>query len=151
MVVEGNGVVRFRIISSCDIRVILTSQCVPAVLHLLLAPVQAPAHVPVWDTLVRTGEVGILTKIFTVMVGVVAVRVAEVMNANNCTFCTLSISPTFDALFVLCWWHAALLSITEYFDCCVTTLAIIISVDALVTACSLSVIIFTSVTVLELC
>ena len=144
---ECNGVISRRIISSCDIRVILTSQCVPAVLHLLLAPGHPPAHVPVWDTLFRTGEVGILTKIFTVMVGVVAARVAKVMDTCHYTTSTLSIP----ALFVLCRWHAALLSITKKFDCCVTTFAIIISGDALVTACSLSVIIFTSVTVLELC
>ena len=144
---EGDAVYKISISSMCEIIVSLTSQYITAVLQLLPAPGHPPAHVPVWDTLFRTGEVGILAKIFTVMVGVVAARVAKVMDTCHYTTSTLSIP----ALFVLCRWHAALLSITKKFNCCVTTLAIIISVDALVTACSLSVIIFTSVTVLELC
>ena len=71
---DGDGV----IISKCGITV--TSQCLAAVLQLLPAPGHPPAHVPVWDTLVRTGEMGTVAKMFTVSVGVVAVGVEEVMD-----------------------------------------------------------------------
>ena len=84
---EGNcdgGIIISRSIS-CVIFVSLTSQCFTAVLQLLPAPGHPPAHVPVWDTLVRTGEVGILAKMFTVYVGVVAAGVAEVMDTSHFT------------------------------------------------------------------
>ena len=72
-------------------------------LQLLPAPGHPPAHVPVWDTLVRTGEVGILAKIFTVYVGVVAAGVAEVMYTSHYTSGTLNIIITIlAALSVLC-------------------------------------------------
>ena len=88
--------------SRCVILVPLTSQCLAAVLQLLPAPGHPPAHVPVWDTLVRTGEVGMGAKIFTVYVGVVAAGVAEVMYTSHYTYSTLDITIPIDALFVLC-------------------------------------------------
>ena len=72
--------------------VILTSQCLAAVLQLLPAPGHPPAHVPVWDTLVRTGEVGMGAKMFTVYVGVVAAGVAEVMYTSHYTSSTRDIT-----------------------------------------------------------
>ena len=65
-----------------------------AVLQLLPAPGHPPAHVPVWDTLVRTGEVGMETKMFTVYVGVVAAGVAEVMYTSHYTSSTRDIFRT---------------------------------------------------------
>ena len=85
---EGDGDAVFAVYiisrpSKCVIIVSLTSQCFAAVLQLLPAPGHPPAHVPVWDTLVRTGEVGMLAKIFTVYVGVVAAGEAEVMYTSH--------------------------------------------------------------------
>ena len=133
-----------RISSSCGILVSLTSKCITAVLHFLPAPGHPPAHVPVWDTLVRTGEVGILAKMFTVYVGVVAAGVAEVMDTSHYTSST---SPT---LTVLCR-HAALLGIFPEFYCCVEALTIISIIDALVPTSIIIVTISTSVTVLDHC
>ena len=140
---EGDGVSISR--SRCAILVILTSQCITAVLQLLPAPGHPPAHVPVWDTLVRTGEVGMAAKMFTVNVGVVAAGVAEFMYTSHYISSTLSIIPIRDALSVLCHYtgtisptlaglcgHAALmLSIfSPEVYCCVAALTI--SINALV-------------------
>ena len=86
---EGDGI----IISSSWVS--LTSQCLAAVLQLLPAPGHPPAHVPVWDTLVRTGEVGIGAKLFAVMVGVVTAPLAEVMDPRYQTFGTIVIITNF--------------------------------------------------------
>ena len=135
-----------------------------AVLQLLPAPGHPPAHVPVWDTLVRTGEVGIVAKILTVRVGVVAAGVAEVMDTSHYTSSTLDItipillaalsvlchytsstSPTLAGLFM----HAALLITSPEFYCCVTALTNIPPGDALVSTSYITLAIFTSVTVLD--
>ena len=72
-------------------------------LQLLPAPGHPPAHVPVWDTLVRTGEVGIAAKMFTVYVGVVAAGVAELMYTSHYTSSTFGNTRTIlGALSVLC-------------------------------------------------
>ena len=134
-------------------------------LQLLPAPGHPPAHVPVWDTLVRTGEVGMGAKVFTVYVGVVAAGVAEVMYTSHYTSRTLdiiitilgalsvlfhytfSISPT---LTVLCR-HAALISFSPEVHCCVAALTII-AIGALVpTSIIILTTILTSVSVLDHC
>ena len=130
-------------ISSRGILVILTSQSITAVLQLLPAPGHPPAHVPVWDTLVRTGEVGLGAKIFTVYVGVVAAGVAEVMYTNHYT-----ISPT---LAVIRGHAALMLSISYEVYCCVAAVTTIVTPGALVTTSNIIVIISTSVSVLDHC
>ena len=137
---EGDGVISSR----CVILVSLTSQCITAVLQLLPAPGHPPAHVPVWDTLVRTGEVGILAKIFTVYVGVVAAGVAEVMDTSHFSS---SNSPTLAVLYR----HAAPQSISPEFYYCVAALTIIVSTGAPVPTSIIILTILTSVTVLDHC
>ena len=86
--------------SRWGIQVSLTSQCITAVLQLLPAPGHPPAHVPVWDTLVRTGEVGIGAKLFAVMVGVVTAPLTEVMDPRYQTFGTIVIITVWFSDFV---------------------------------------------------
>ena len=83
------------------------------------------------------------------MVGVVAARMAELMDTNHYTFSTCNVFPTYDALFVLHRWHTALLITSSHVYGGVTTITIFITTDALVTASSKTLTIFTSVIVLE--
>ena len=109
---------------------------------------------------------GMLAKMFTVRVGVVAAGVAEVMDTSHYTSSTLDItipillaalsvlchytSSTSPTLAVLCR-HAALLSTSPDDYCCVAALTIISIIDALVPTSIMIVKISTSVTVLDHC
>ena len=105
-------------------------------MHLWFIPGHPPAHVPVWDTLVRTGEVFIEAKMLTVVAGVVTFSVTGVMNTCHHSSCTSGTGrPNFTALFVCCRRHTALqISLTVAGYCSVSTHAGTPPGDALVTA-----------------